>query len=168
MTLSTPIGIVDLDHTTQPPVVVTLLHHLQQLMLHTPRRLVRHTEMAHELERGDAVFLLREEEHGQGSRRQRELGRGEDRPGGHRGLMVTVTTLQERPRAQPQRPCRVSAVPTDEPLRPAPALKRVSTLRFGAELPHEALQAQTLLKLDRVLRHSAVPMWWSWGQSAPG
>ena len=49
--------------------------------------------MAHELKCGGAVLLLREEEHGQEPCRQRQLGGGEDRPGGDRGLVVAVTIL---------------------------------------------------------------------------
>jgi hypothetical protein len=56
VTLATPVSIVDLDHAAEPPAVVTLLHNLQQLMLHPPRRWVLHTEMAQELERGDAFL----------------------------------------------------------------------------------------------------------------
>lgn len=152
-----PVGIVDLDQAAQPPAVVVLRHHLQQLMLHTPRSPVLRTEMTHELERGDPVLLLREEEHCQEPRRQGELGGDEDRPGGDRGLMVAVTTLQQFARAQPHRLGRMPAGRAHEPLRPAPAVQRVRTLRLVAVLPHEISQTKTFLRLGRVLWHGVDP-----------
>lgn len=59
--------------------------------------------MAFELQGRDPVLLLPQQEHGQEPGRERQLGGLKEGAGRERGLMVTVTALQERARAHMHR-----------------------------------------------------------------
>jgi len=71
--LPTPVHVVDLGHTAQLAVEVTLEHHLQSLVLDAPGGGVRHAGLAPALKRRDAVLMLGEQVHGQEARGQGSL-----------------------------------------------------------------------------------------------
>ena len=58
MALPAPVVVVDLDHAGQLALAIALQHGLQELVLDAPGGRVGDAEPAHELQRGDGVFLL--------------------------------------------------------------------------------------------------------------
>ena len=162
-----PVHVFDLDHATEAVLRVALEHDLQQLVLHAPSRLVGHPELTLELQRGDAVFLLGEQIHGQEPDGQRQLAVGKDRSRGERGLVAAVSALQQSARRNRAVPLGVAALRADEPVRPALGEQHRGTLLLAAVRGDKLRKTQTLLKLDGVLGHQPTPRCSTRFQDAP-
>ena len=149
--LSAPVGVIDLDEAVQRAAVVSLLHHVKNLVLQKPGGVIGHPQLALEFQRRHRVLALGQEVDRQKPSRQRQLGRREDCPAGQRGLMVTGMALipPDRQEAEPV----VIAGRTAKPLRPPMAKHGLSTLRLGPELFLKVRETQPLLKLHPILGH---------------
>ncbi|EGV29599.1 hypothetical protein ThidrDRAFT_3191 [Thiorhodococcus drewsii AZ1] len=80
---------------------------------------------------------------------------------------MAMAALQQGARAQSHRYAAVTTARADEPLRPAPLLQGFNAQSFTAVVRHKFLQAQALLKLDRVLCHQRFSRNSRWSQYAP-
>jgi hypothetical protein len=112
-----------------------------------------------------AFFCCVSRIHGEKPDGQGQLGVGEDRAGGQRGLVAAVPALHQLARAQGDEALGMPALRADEALRPAPAEQRVGALRLGAVLREKVMQTQTLPELDAVLGHVRTPGGGGYGAS---
>ena len=119
-----------------------------------PDRVVFHTQVAAELQRGDPSLGLADQIEGQKPGGQRQFGGLHDRAGRERGLMAAVATLIAlEPAAIDQPMLMAIAARTAEPIGPARLLQSSLTLLLGAVEPLELRQGEAFLELDRAAGH---------------
>lgn len=126
-----PAGVVDLDHTRRLALGVAVEHHLQDLVLDPPGARARDGGLVHELQRGDSVFLLREQVHRPEPGGQRQLAAGEHGACGQRGLVGAVSTLQQSAGLDLGVAVGMTTLQTDKPRRPARDERRVVAPRLS-------------------------------------
>src|SRR6185437_2269230 len=155
--LAAKVDVVDLDAPRQSLAGVTLHHHLLQLVLDLPCRGLGHAEPAAKLDAGDALLALGHVIHGPEPCPQRQLGRGEDRPGNRRGLPAAGGAL-EQVAALHQAVRAPTAGRTDEPVRPPRRDDDGPALWLGAVEAGEFGLAQAFLELHRIACHQRPPL----------
>ena len=96
-TLAAQVEIVNFDSPFEDAGGFALSHDLQQLELHQPGGLVAHAQMAHEFQRGNIVFRLRQQVHRQKPERQRKFRRLKDRSSDDRRLISARLALPVLP-----------------------------------------------------------------------
>lgn len=119
-----------------------------------PSRVVIHTQVAAELQRGDPGFGLADQVKGQKPGGQRQFGGLHDRASRERGLMAAVPTrIALEPPAIDEPTLMAIAAGTAEPVGPASLLQGYLTLLLGDVEPLELRQGKTFLELDRTAGH---------------
>ena len=83
---------------------------------------------------------------------ERQFGGSENRPGGYRGLGVTIRTLEKFP-VPHDTVFATATAGTLKAIRPAPFHKMRPATLIGSEPLIESSLAHTLLKLDRISSH---------------
>ncbi len=91
--LASEISIIQFDATGQFFSTLTFHHHLHQLMLESPGRIVVHPDFAGKLQRRDTFLALGQQIDRKKPRSQRQLGAMEDAAGGQGSLMMALVTL---------------------------------------------------------------------------
>ena len=156
--LATQVGVVNLYPSFKAARGLALLHHLHQLLLDQPGRLVAHAQVPRQFQGRHGVLGLRQQMHGEIPHCQRQLGRLEHRSGRHRGLTATGGTLPVRPTVMHETTVRLlAAARTDETLRPARRYQRLVALRFRSVRLEKLRHRQSFLELDPVDSHDASP-----------
>ena len=155
-TLATPVGIIDLKIAHEGLAVIALLHRLHQLVLETPRRVVRHTELAMQLECRDPVLGLGEQVHREEPGPQGQLRRGQHGAARQRRLVMATMALEE-PAALQSTVSTPPAFRADEPIAPSPAKQCLLALFLGSVLIEERRQTVTTLELHRIATHRKTP-----------
>ena len=155
--LPAPVRVIELHPTAQRAGVVTLLHHLHQLVLERPRGVVAHSQLPRQLQPRDAVLRLRQQVHRQEPRAQRQLRAVQDRARGQRHLVPTTATLIQGTALKAPVPGML-APGAHEPVRPAPTKHRRNARLLGAILVHELRQAVAFLKLNPIPCHVRLPI----------
>lgn len=120
VTLTTPIRVIDFDHAGQQAAGVALAHDLQEFVLDAPGGVTGDIKPALELQRGDGVFLLHQQVHGQEPGGQWQFAVSEHRASAQRRLMAAVLALQQPAGLQIAVALGLSARRANELLRPAP------------------------------------------------
>ena len=149
-------GIVDLNRTGESLTRLAFEHHLHQLVLDLPGRVLRGPQMPGELERRDAVLALRQQVDGLEPDDQRQLGAVEDGVCRQGRLETTPTALDQSPAFQ-LRVAFPSAARAEEAVRPAQFRQRFSTQLRGPEAGLESAPTQPLLELNPILPSHAKP-----------
>lgn len=151
--LPADIGVVHFDPAREDRLGLPLQHHLHDLLLHGPGRLVVDPKLALQFQGRDGVLPLGEQVHGLEPDREGELRALEDDPGGRAGLLPAVLAL-EKTTGQAAVP-RGPALGALEAVGPTGLADGLDALLFGAVAGHELPEGETLLKLDVVPGHVA-------------
>ena len=77
--LPAPVRLIELHLAAQRARVVTILHHLHQLVLDGPRSMVAHSQLPGDFQRRYAILRRRYQAHGHETRAQRQLRAGQNR-----------------------------------------------------------------------------------------
>ena len=155
--LPAPVRIIELHPAAQRARVVTLLHHLHQLVLDLPGGVVAHRQLPRQLQRRNPVLRLRHQVHRQEPGAKRQLRVGQDRARGQRVLVPAPAALIQRPALMAPVP-GVLASGANEPVRPTPTKQRLCALLLAPVLVHELRQAVALLKLNPIACHRRLPI----------
>lgn len=124
------------------------------LVVQQPGRVVLHSQVAAELERGDAAFGLPDEIESLKPSGGRQLGGLHDRAGRKRGLMTARAALIPlEPPPTNQAMLMASAARTTESIRPAGLLQGGLPLRLGSVKPLNLRQGEAFLELERAACH---------------
>lgn len=154
----TEIRIMDFHPLVQDTIGLTLIHHLHQLVLPAPGRLVAHPLQALELQGRDVVLRLGEVTDPEKLQVQRQACRFKDRARRQRCLPAASPALpQPSLVAMDQSMFASAAMRTEESLRPARQLQRRFTLGLRPELSEKARQGEALLEPELVARHFPAP-----------
>jgi len=153
VTFPTHIGVVHLDPARKDRSGLPLQHHLHELVLHGPGRLVMDPKLALQFQGRDGVLALGEQVHGLEPDREGELRALKDGSGGRTGLLPAVLALEQATgqAAMASGP----ALGALEPIGPAGLADGLDALLLGAIACHELPEGEALLKLDVVPRHIA-------------
>ena len=146
---ATEIGVIELDPSAECVLAVSLHHHLHQLVSDTPCGVVGDPQMAVQLHRRNALFVLGHEVDGLKPHRQEQLGGVEDGSCGDRGLAVAAIALLELAAVELAASV-VATVRAQKPIGPSPLIQGVEALVFGAVEREECVEADSFLKLYRV------------------
>jgi hypothetical protein len=141
------VGVVELDTTGQGLAGVPLEHDLLELVLGCPGGGLGHAEAAAQLDAGDALLALSEVVDRPELKTQRQLGRGEDRPGGRRDLPTAGAALIKIPRRH-EAVLGTAALRTHEAIGPSRHDHRVAALLLGTVAAFELGLAEPFLELD--------------------
>ena len=141
------VGVIHLHPPRKDGLRLALQHHLEELLLHVPGRLVVDPKLPLEFQRRDRVLPLSQQVHRQKPDRQGELGPLKNRPGGGACLVAALQAL-EQPARQDAVPGR-TALRTDEAVRPPRLDQGIPALLLGAIGFEEGGEAQSLLELSR-------------------
>jgi len=151
---SADVGIIHLDLSPQHVGLLPRGHRPQDLVVQQPGSVVFHTQVAAELQRGDASLGLADQIEGKEPGGQRQLGGLHDRAGRDRGLMAAAAALIALEPPAVDKPMLLAiAAGTAEPIRPTSLLQGSLTLLLGAVEPLEVRQREALLELDAPARH---------------
>ena len=153
MTFPAKVRVIDLDGAVQRAAVVSLLLSLSDLVLQKPGGVVIDPQLAGKLHGADGVLALGQEVDPQKPDGQRQLGSGQDRPAGERGLAMTGVALVSAVKKNTE--LRTFADRALEPFRPAPLKERLAALLFGAVLPVKFRETEPFLELDPVFGHDS-------------
>ena len=147
--LTADVGVIDLDAPGQLLGSIAFEHDLRQLVFDFPYRGLGDAEAAAKFNAGDALLGLRHMIECAEPGAQRQLGRGEDRPGNRRSLQAAVAALKEVARGHHAVPlaCASGAV---EALRPAGCEDSLTALLLGSIAPVKFWLAEPFLELHRV------------------
>jgi hypothetical protein len=151
-----PIGIIDLYRARQWTFSFSLQHDLHQFVFHQPGAVLGDAQLAGQSQGGEAVLRLGDQIHGQKPGGQPQLGTGEDRSGGHRGLATTSAALVQTPALELAR-FGAAAFRTDKAAPPAPGKQGALALGLCSVLFHEFRQTHASLKLNPVFQHRCAP-----------
>src|SRR5271167_3999938 len=116
--LATDIGVIDFYPPGQLLGRVTFEHDLLELVLNFPGGVLLDAQTATQLDAGNALLALRHVIHGAKPLAEGQLGRGEDRAGGGRGLPTAGAALKQPARFD-HRMLPAAARRTLKPVRPA-------------------------------------------------
>ena len=155
--LPAPIRIIELHPAAQRARVVTLLHHLHQLVLDLPGGVVAHRKLPRQLQRRDPVLRLRHQVHRQEPGAKWQLGARQNRARGQRHLVPAATALIQRPTLVAPVPGMLASR-AHEPVRPTPTKQRLGALLLAPVLVQELHQTVALLKLNPIARHHRLPI----------
>lgn len=148
------IGFIDPDMSTEPFLIVSISHRRRDLVVHQPCSREDHAKLAFERERRQAILGLADQLDGEKPGGQRQLGAGEQRAGGDRGLAEASIALEQSfciPKDDAVG-CG-SAGRTGEPVRPFHSRQRVCAARLNAKVANEVRQRRAGLEFDRVAGH---------------
>ncbi len=155
-TLTAEVGIVHLHIPLKHIAIFTLGHHLQEFVVHQPRRRVAHPQLplqgqgqGRQSRLGLADQIDRQEPDC-----QRQLGILKYGSRNQRSLMPARVALKNLAHAIAQNVMRrVIAVRTRKTARPAKGLKRLLALRFGSVVLQKVRHRQSRLKLNSIHRY---------------
>ena len=155
--LPAPVRIIELHPAAQRARVVTLLHHLHQLVLDLPGGVVAHRKLPRQLQRRYPVLRLRHQVHRQEPGAKGQLRARKDRARGQRDLVPAAAALIQRPPlVAPVSGMLASGA--HEPVRPTPTKHRLGALLLGPILVHELHKTVALLKLNPIACHRPLPI----------
>jgi hypothetical protein len=138
-----------------PSLGLSLQHHLYDLLLHGPGRLVMDSKLALQFKGLDRVLALGQQVHGLEPGREGELRALEDGPGSRTSLRPATMALEQAPGH--------AAVPVGPALRaleavgPTGLADTLYGLVLGAVVGHELPEGEALLKLNVVPPHVVFP-----------
>ena len=149
---ATEIGVIELDPSAECVLAVSLHHHLHQLVSDTPCGVVGDPQMAVQLHRRNALFVLGHEVDGLKPHRQGQLGGVEDGAGGDGGLAVAAIALLELAGVELAASV-VATVRTQKAVGSSPSIQGVEALVFCSIEREEFVQADSFLTLYWVVCH---------------
>ena len=153
-TLTTKVGIVDLNGTLEPMAALSGGHGPVDLVVQQPGGGVAHAELALERQRRKASLGLADQIDGQEPGRQRQLGVLHQAAGGQRGLVSAAIALEQAPRAVANHAVSVAAAPRAVEARgPTGGHQRRGAVRLSAKAAKEFGQRHARLELDSVEGH---------------
>ncbi len=151
-TLTTSVGVVQLDNTRERLRVVTLLHYLHQLVLHAPGSFVRDAQLSFHFQGRYPTFGLGQYVHAQKPQCQWQLGVLEDRAADERCLVMTAMALIDLSGSN-LTVSGMAALRTDKSVGPAPLEQSVVTLLFGTIGLQKSRYTEPFLELNLVFCH---------------
>jgi hypothetical protein len=149
---ASPVGIIQLDLSQQRLAVVTFLHYLKQLVLHTPGCVVANTQLPLEFQCRNTVLRLCQDVHPEEPGRQRQLGVLENGSTCQRGLVMTAMTLIQVASGDNA----VTVMPAygaGKTFWPAPFEKCLAALLFCTIVFQKFWQTEPSLKLNLIFSH---------------
>ena len=154
--LAAEIGIVRLDVTFEPVLLMGAGHHAADLLLNQPSRSIADAKVAHERQRGQPGLGLAHEVEGEKPGAQRKLRAFQHRAGGERRLVAAGGALQQRPvrrRSRDPVALRLATLRASVARRPANLLQGSCALVFATVPLDKLAHRHPGLELDFVDRH---------------